>query len=111
MPFVPKLDHVLELRFYRQSGVGSETIFARRESRVTEHEARGGVPTKLERATFLVERREDIRAGLMEAQTADPVRVYDASVGIEYSIKSADDLPNNRRRMLLRCTAFVPSQR
>ena len=111
MPFVQRLDAVFELRFYRPGGLASETLYARRESRRTEHAARSGTPTKIETMRLEVEQREAIRRGLMEASTADPVRVYDASTGIEYSVRSCEDLPSNRHRMILLCTAFVPSQR
>ena len=110
MPVVPKLDKVLELRFYRQDGVSSETVFARRESRVSEHAPRSGIPSKLERVRYLMERREDMRAALMSANTQAPVRLYDASVGIEYAVNSIDDIPGGRR-MVVNCAAFVPSQR
>ena len=110
MPFVPKLDQVLELRFYRPAGVSTETIFGRIESRVSEYAPRAGVPTRIERTRITIEKREDVREMLMEASTTDPVRVFDASVGTEYSVTSVDDV-NNRKRMLLNCTAFVPAQR
>ena len=111
MPTVPKLDTVLELRFYRQGGVSSETVYARRDLRIVEHSPRTGAPpSKLERVRYLMERREDMRAALMTANTQAPVRLYDATVGIEYAVNSIDDIPGGRR-MVANCSAFVPSQR
>ena len=110
MPVVPKLDRVLELRFYRQAGVASETVYARRESRISEDAPRGGTPSKLERVRFVLHDREDMRAALLSANTQGPVRLFDASVGIEYAVNSIDDLPGGRR-VAVNASAFVPSQR
>lgn len=109
MPTIPKLDTVLELRFYRASGVSSETVYARRTVRLTEHAPRGGSPSKLERVRFEMHEHEDARAALASGATQGPVRLYDASVGIEYVVNSLETLPGGRR-MLASCTAFVPSQ-
>ena len=110
MPTIPKLDLVLELRFYRQSGVASETVYARRESRSSEHAARSGTPTKIERVRYVLHDREDMRRELMAARTDAPVRLFDASVGIEYVVNTIDAIPGGRR-VVANCTAFVPSQR
>ena len=110
MPSVPKLDRVLELRFYRQAGVASETVYARRESRLSEDAPRGGVPSKLERVRYILHDREDMRAALVSAVTQGPVRLFDASVGIEYVVNSIDDLPGGRR-VAVNASTFVPSQR
>ena len=109
MPTIPKLDKVLELRFYRQDGVSSETVFARRESRVSEHAPRSGIPSKLERVRFVMHNREDMRAALLSANTQAPVRLFDASVGIEYVVNTIDELPGGRR-VAVNASAFVPSQ-
>ena len=111
MPVVPKLDTVLELRFYRQTGVSSETVYGRRDLRIVEHAPRTSAPpSKLERVRYLMHNREDMRAALLSANTQAPVRLYDANVGIEYAVNSIDDLPGGRR-MVVNASAFVPSQR
>ena len=111
MPVVPKLDKVLELRFYRQSGVSSETVYARLDQCVTEHAPRTGAPpSKLERVRYLMRERGDMRLALLTAVTQAPVRLYDATLGIEFSVNSIDELPGGRR-MAVNCVAFGPSQR
>ena len=111
MPAIPKLDTVLELRIYRGvERLSSETVFARRTLRASEHAPRTGArPTKLERVRYELHEREDARAALVGGATQGPVRLYDGSVGVEYVVNSFEALPGGRR-MVASCTAFVPSQ-
>ena len=109
MPVVPKLDRVVELRFYRQSGMSASTIYARREFRMVEYSPRSGrIPTRLERVRYVVHANAEIDEALTEADTPAPVRIYDN--GLEYQVNAIEET-RHRDRVLLTCSAFPPSQR
>ena len=112
MPVVPKLDRVLELRFYGQAGLTKRaTIYGRRESRTVEHSPRSGAgarPTLLERVRYLVHANTEIEQALTGAAVPSPVRVFDN--GLEYQVNVIEDT-RHRGRVLLHCTALPASQR
>ena len=111
MPIVPKLDQAVELRFYRQSGMSSRTIYVRREAKTVEYGARGlggGPVTRRERVRFLARQDVEIEDALTRAEVVAPVRIVDS--GIEYQVSALEDF-GSRTRIRLLCDAFPPSQR
>ena len=95
MPGMPKLDRVLELRFYRQTGVTSRTIFARLESNVVEYQGRSS-PQRTVRKRYRVRFADDILTGIFQAEVNGPVRVVDQ--GVELVVNRVEEL--ERRKML-----------
>ena len=114
MPTIPRLDRVLELRFYGQAGLQSSgVIYARREARTIEHSPRTGAgarPTLLERVRYLVHANPEIEAALTGATFPAPVRIYDGGVNLEYVIGTVEET-RHRGRVVLSCTALPASQR
>lgn len=110
MAVVLKLNHGVELRFYRQAGLHeTRTIYVRRESRQLEYVAGGvgGRVTRVERVRYLARPNPDIERALMGADTPGPVRIFDG--GVEYQVNGVEHFgPRNRVR--LSCQAFPPSQ-
>ena len=111
MAYVPKLDRSLELRFYvdavRQS---SCLIYAKRESRVVEFQARGlggsGAVTRSERVTFTIRTNSDIDSALLAGNAP---RIFDETTQQEYLIQSVTD-SSRRDRAEISCVALPPGQ-
>ena len=110
MPVVEKLDHQVELRLYRQTGMSASTIFARRESRVVEYQPRGlgQTVTRVERARFLIHANTDIETALTRAEVAGPVRIFDH--GVEFVVTGLEET-ERKDRVIVHGEAFPSGQR
>ena len=111
MPVVEKLDHQIELRFYRQAGMSASSIFSRRESRRVDYQPRGGLgqtTTRVERARYLVNVNADIEQALIDAEVTAPVRIYDN--GREYVVTGLEETERTDR-VIIHGEAFPSAQR
>lgn len=99
MPVVPKLDRVLDLRFYTRVGVSSRTIFARLESNLLEYAARSS-PTRTMRRRYRVRYDGDILAGLLQPEVDGPVRVV--GEGVELVVRRVEEM-ERRKWLVLDC--------